>query len=641
MRDFFTKQEDARRQSGRLLLLFALAVLLVVFAVYLLVAVIYLWNNRATATTVGLWQPDLFVVTSAATLLFITAASLWKIQELSEGGAAIAQALGGKLVPTHTQDPKERQLRNVVEEMAIASGMPVPDLFLLANERGINGFAAGHNVHNAAVCVTRGAVELLDRDELQGLVAHEFSHILNGDMLLNIRLIGWLNGILIIGQSGELLFRSLRGTRGRAAGGVFLLATALYIIGYVGYFFGQLIKSAVSRQRELLGDASAVQFTRNPGGLAGALKKVGGLARGSLLDHPRAVEMSHMFFGNCIEAAWLHVLDSHPPLKERVLRLDPRFNGVFPPIQPLPAPVAAPYVLKRAPAVPASDAALSGAAVLALLDRVGEPMQEHIDLARQLLLELPESLRAASRDPLGAFALVCGLLLDTDPAVRERQVKLVRSNGGPAVAGELHRFLHDLDSLPPQVRLPLLDISLPALRSLSRDQFLQMKATTAALTAADGKLSLFEFTLRYIILRHLEPHFVQKPSQAASIYGIRGVQSECSTVLSFVARAGQQGETDAKTAFERGMAVLNEPKAAFQFLAAPDCTTKRLEQAFAKLEVISPMLKRRLLAACLECISQDGKVKLAEAEIFRAIADAIGCPTPPWLSVGHATPSAR
>jgi len=634
VKNFFAKQEDARRQSGRLLLLFALAVICVVIAVYLVAATMRWWTQVRHGVTAEFWQPELFLWSTAATLFFIAAASLWKIQELRTGGAGIASALGGKLVPTQTQDPRERLLRNVVEEMAIASGIPAPDLYLLERERGINAFAAGHDLHNATVCVTRGAVELLNRDELQGVVAHEFSHILNGDMLLNIRLLGWLNGILVIGQTGELLFRSLRRASGRGAGVMSLVATALYLIGYIGYFFGQLIKSAVSRQRELLGDASAVQFTRNPDGLAGALKKIGGLTQGSLLDHPRAAEVSHMFFGNGMAEAWLHVLDSHPPLKERILRLEPRFDGLFPRVEPLPAPEVVPYVVRRAKVAPGPDAVLSGAAVMALLDRVGEPLQEHIDLARRLLSELPESLVAASREPLGACALVYGLLLEAaDPAVRKRQEQFVETLDSEAVAGELRRLLPDIGTLAPEVRIPLLDLSLPALRCLSSEQFLRLKETTAALAAADRKLSLFEFTLRYLMLRHLQPRFISSPSRPVQIYSIRGVQQECSCVLTCLARVGHRDENAAQGAFARGSMILNEPKAVFDFLPAAECGTGQLEKAFAKLEGISPLLKRRLLAACLECIIHDRVVKVAEVEIFRAIADAIGCPTPPWLNL--------
>ena len=634
MNDFFAKQEDARRQSGRLLLLFGLAVVGVALAVYLLAASALLFDFRRGAPT-GLWQPQLFFWTTAGTLLFVAIGSLWKIRQLGGGGADIAAALGGRPVPLQTQDPQERLLRNVVEEMAIASGIPVPDLYLLERERGINAFAAGHGVYDAAVCVTRGAVELLNREELQGVVAHEFSHILNGDVLLNLRLLGWLNGILVVSQAGEIMFRGLRRASGRGAGAVFLLAAALYVIGYIGYFFGQLIKSAVSRQREYLGDASAVQFTRNPGGLAGALKKIGGLTVGSRLDHPRAAEVSHMFFGNGLEDAWLHALDSHPPLQERILRLEPRFDGTFPKVTPLPIPAAEKFTYAaRPPKVPPEpEPVLSGLAVTAMLERVGEPMQEHIDLARRLLSELPGPLVAASRDPFGACAVMYGLLLDQDPAVRKRQEQLVEAHDGVALAEELRRLLPAMEGLAPQVRLPLLDLSLPALRSLGPEQFRRLKETTAALSAADGRESLFEFTLRYLLLRHLEPRFVSSPSKPVQIYGIRGVRKECSCVLTSLARVGHRDENSAQGAFARGAMVLHEPKADFRFIPAAECGTGPLERAFATLEGTSPQIKRRLLAACLECIIHDRTVKIGEVELFRAIADALGCPVPPWLDL--------
>lgn len=635
MNDFFTKQEEARRQSGRLLLLFAMAVIGVALAVYLVAATVRLWLFTRSGTEAGFWHPQLFFWTTAGTLFFVAAASFWKIQELRDGGSGIATALGGKLVSPGTLDPQERQLRNVVEEMAIASGMPTPDLYLLEKERGINAFAAGHGVHDATVCVTRGAVELLSRDELQGVVAHEFSHILNGDVLLNLRLLGWLNGILVVGQAGEIMLRGLRRASGRAAGAVFAVAAALYAIGYVGYFFGQMIKSAVSRQREYLGDASAVQFTRNPGGLSGALKKIGGLAQGSRLDHPRAAEVSHMFFGNGLEQAWLHALDSHPPLDERIRRLDPRFDGFYPKVQPLPAPVVENIVYTARPTAAELAPALSGAAVAALLDRVGDPMQKHLDLARQLLSELPDSLLAASRDPFGACAVVYGLLLDNDQAVRERQEQLIAEHDGIAVAGELRRLLPAIKELAPQVRLPLLDLSLPALRALSPEQFLRLKATSLALSAADGRESLFEFTLRYLLLRHLELRFSPSASRPVQFYGIRGVQQQCSCILTALARVGQRDENLAQGAFARGAMVLHEPKADFRFLPTTECGIAALERAFAALEGTSPQIKRRLLAACLECIIHDRVVKVEEVELFRAIADALGCPVPPWFDLGR------
>jgi len=509
MNDFFARQEDARRRSGRLVVIFALAVIGVALAVYGVVAFTRFWFLNREGTAAALWHPGLFLWTTAGTIVFVAAASWWKISELRSGGAVVAMALGAEPVPLDPADPRQRQLRNVVEEMAIASGVSVPDLFLLEKERGINALAAGHDINDAVICVTRGSLELLSRDELQGVIAHEFSHILNGDMLLNLRLLGWLNGILVISQAGEIMFRSTGRSSSRGSGPLLLIAAALFTIGYVGYFFGQLIKCAVSRQREYLGDAAAVQFTRNPGGLAGALKKIGGLASGSRLVHPRAAEVSHMFFGSALEDAWLHSLDTHPPLEERIRLLEPRFDGRFPRVEPLPQPpLESPQAPPRPRTAPAPAAAiLSGAAIATMLSQAGEPLEEHIALARRLMAGLPEQLTDASRDPESACSLVCGLLVSIDPEIRARQEELVAGREGAAAREALGRLAPHLHALDPRARLPLFDLALPALRTLDETRYRRLKSTTEAMATADGKLSLFEFTLGYLLARHLEGRF--------------------------------------------------------------------------------------------------------------------------------------
>jgi Zn-dependent protease with chaperone function len=633
MKDFFARQEDARRRTVRLIFLFTLAVFGVALSVYLVAAITYLLSLKPAATGAGFWHPRLFLWTTGGTLLFVGLGSCWKIRELSEGGSRVAGILGGRPVPLQPREPREQQLRNVVEEMAIASGVPVPDLYLLDRERGINAFAAGHDLNDAVICVTRGAVELLDRDELQGVVAHEFSHILNGDMKLNLRLVGWLNGILMVSQVGEMGLRGVRRTGGKGTGAIAVVALALYGIGYVGYFFGRLIKSAVSRQREYLGDASAAQFTRHPEGLAGALKKIGGLANGSQIEHPRAAELSHLFFSNALKEAWLHALDSHPPLLERIRLLDPRFQGKFPQVTPLPAPPPIESYCKPQPAKAPleSVAALSGAAVAAMLERVGDPLQEHIDRARRIINQLPETLLSATRDPFGASAVIYGLLIDGNPSVSARQEEILAAIGNDALVGEVRKLVPAIASLAPEARLPLLELSLPALRALSREQFVVLKETVERLSAADKRISLFEFTLRYLLLRHLEPRFTPRPFRPAQIYGMRGVQQECSCVLTTMARVGHRDETLAQQAFERGQKVLQGEKTEFFFLPATECGIVCLTRAFSVLESASPQIKQRLLAACLECLVHDGTVTVAEIELFRAIADAIGCPLPPWL----------
>lgn len=263
-------------------------------------------------------------------------------------------------------------------------------------------------------------------------------------------------------------------------------------------------------------------------------------------------------------------------------------------------------------------------------------MQEHIELSRRLLSELPESLKDASRNPFSACAIVYGLLMDADPAVRKEQEKLLEMHDSPAAAGELQRLLPPLDGLPPQVRLPLLDLSLPALRSLSREQYLGLKETTGALSAADCRESLFEFTLRHLLLRHLEPRFFPRSSpRPVQIYGIRGVQKECSLILTTMARVGHRDENSAQGAFARGVMVLSEPKVDFHFLPVAECGTSLLERAFLNLESASPLIRRRLLAASLECMMHDRIIQINELELFRAIADALDCPLPPWLDLGQ------
>jgi Zn-dependent protease with chaperone function len=632
MRDFFQRQELARKKTGRLIACFAMAVFLIVVCIYLAVRGLYFWSRLESLDgPMPIWDPAMFVAVAVATLLLVICGSLYKTGQLSKGGFRVAEMLGGRRIPPGAGKPEERRLLNVVEEMAIASGVPVPDTYVMDRERGINAFAAGFGTDDAVICVTRGALHLLSRDELQGVVAHEFSHILNADSLINIRLMGWLHGILLISLTGEGIIRGLGRTRSRSGGVYIALGFALYLLGGLGVFFGKLIKSAVSRQREYLADASAVQFTRNPSGLAGALKKIGGLAGEGRISHPRASEASHMYFSNGLPPNWLAAMATHPPLPERILQLDPRFDGAFPAIDVLPLPEPAPRPSGRKMPSPAGAVeVVSGAAAAAILASVGAPIQEHAELARTLIAELPEKVRSATRDTAGACALMYLLLLDRNEAVRGRQLERLRALEAPAVFADLEKLALHLP-IPPRLRLPLVDLSLPALRQLSFDQYAAFKERVEELTAADGRLSLFEFTLRHVLLRHLGASFGEPRRQVVQIYGIRGVLWECSCVLSLLARVGHRDEEEAEEAFFRGRRILREPGGEPGFLPAGECTVKALEQALDVLAAASPLIKRKLLAACLECLMHDRKVSAGEVELFRAVADALGCPVPPWL----------
>ena len=330
--NFFEHQDQARQNTKQLMGLFGLAIAGMILSIYAVV-VLTLLNDSVG----GWWQPEVLFVVSLGTLAVVGSGSGYKILQLRQGGKAVAQSLGGRLVDLQTRDANEQALLNVVEEIAIASGTPIPAVYLLQHEPGINAFAAGYTPNDAVIGVTRGCLEKLDRDELQGVIAHEFSHILNGDMRLNIQLIGVLQGILLIYIIGRVLLRSAGSSRGRSGrgkgNGVVFIGLALMAIGGIGLLCGRLIKSAVSRQREFLADSSAVQFTRNPSGISSALKKLGGYIEGSRIDSPKAEEASHLFFGNALNPSdFLNGLfATHPPLGERIQRLD-GFTGKTTPL---------------------------------------------------------------------------------------------------------------------------------------------------------------------------------------------------------------------------------------------------------------------------------------------------------------------
>ena len=634
MRNFFERQETARRKTSLLLVLFSLAVVSIVIGVYIILTSCYLlFSGRIyLGEAFPFWDPLRFLLIGGSTFFFIISGSLYKIYGLKSGGPAIAKMMGGRLIPGNTAEMDEKRLLNVVEEMAIASGVPVPDVFVMDGESGINAFAAGYGLDDAVVCVTKGSLSLLDRDELQGVIAHEFSHIFNGDMLMNIRLMGWLHGILLIGLAGEGLVRSLRLVRGRAGLAAGTAGVLLYVFGSLGTFFGKLIKLALSRQREFLADASAVQFTRNPSGLAGALKKVGGLTFGSILLHPRASEASHMFFCDAIGDSFAAMMDSHPPLQERIRRLDPSFTGIFPKVQAIPVAEtqAAPHAVSN-PKSAMFEKVLTGAAAAAILETTGAPMKEHEEIARKLLAGIPAPVRSAIADPAGARALIYVLLLDSDKEVRAKQIGMLRKFESGEVLAEADTLFSYLPSVSLRLRLPLIDISLPVLRRLSLDEYGDFKQTIEKLVDVDGKLSLFECVLGHVLIKRLDAFFSPKRARPAAIYGIRGVAGECSIVLSLLARTGQTSEKEAEEAFSRGKELLLAPKASFEFLGSDECSSDNLDRALAKLSAASPVIKRKLLAACLETLIFDNSIRVEEAELFRAIGEALECPMPPWV----------
>ncbi len=636
--NFFEAQEGARRRTGWLVVLFSLAVCGTVMAVYAvaMVALHLLGLRLLTDSPAQFWDRDLFWRIAANTLLLIVGVSIYKTRAVSASADAIALGLGGRLLDSNTVDPHERRLLNVVEEMAIASGVPVPAVHLLPQEPGINAFAVGLDASRSAIAVTDGCLRLLSRDELQGVVAHEFSHLLNGDAKINVRLLGLVHGILVIGLIGSAILRSF----GRSSGGsrrkvnvgglsaVVFVGVALYLIGSIGVFFTRLIKAAVSRQRELLADAAGVQFTRNPAGLAGALKKIGRLSEGSRLLAPRAEEASHFYFSEGM-ARFTALMSTHPPLPERIRLLDPQFAGELPEGQ-LETVALEEEIPGVAAALPvAQRISLRPAAVVASVGALGD---RHIAYAQSLLAQIPQRLRDSIREPWVARAVVLALLLDGKPEIRTAQLKALLAIGDAKLAEEVSRVAGALRTCPVEARLPVLDLALPALRRLSSAQCGNLRAAVDRLIRADSRIGLFEYTLQRVLLRHLAAHFEPRRPPASPQIEVREASS---LLLSMLAHAGATDPGEVARAFEAARAELSPGRFQLTLLPRSECDLRALDRALDRLVETAPRLRGEILGACVAAVATDGKVTIAEGEMLRAISDSLDCPMPPLLPGEH------
>ena len=639
--DFFAHQEAARKRTSLLLFYYAIAVIALALATYLAVMLIFLWKHDAFGVKeVPLWHPKIFFASTVGTLTVVALGSMWRMIQLREGGAAVAQMLGGTLLGATPADEHEQKLRNVVEEMALASGTPVPEIYVLEQEHGINAFAAGHTTMDAAIGVTRGCMRQLSRDELQGVVAHEFSHILNGDMRMNIRLIGVLHGILCIYLIGSILLRvrsSSSSSRKKDGNPLPLLGLILIVIGGLGVLFGRLIQAAVSRQREFLADASAVQFTRNPNGIAGALKKIGGSVYGSQLDASQASAASHMYFGNGLAESWFGLMATHPPLAERIRRIEPGFEGKFAPVQEEDWPEAAKMLTARM--------ALTNPGVLARLGReqsthtekvraekivrrTGKPVE--VTFAAGLLDAVPAELRDARSSSLNATALMFALVLGRAPETSAQQIAQL-SSVDQALARQTARYADLLAEQDSRVRLPLLNLCMPSIRTLSPAQWKRYRAALDQLVCCDAQLDLFEFVLKRVIERTIDAHFAPRKAALIQFYSFTPLAPDCAVLLSALAHVGTADSAAAQRAFDEGAGrlPLNE---ALSLVPAPACGVHQIDTALARLAQAVPHIKKTVLEACAHTISCDGYVNAEEAELLRAIGETLDCPIPPFVA---------
>ncbi|OFZ90490.1 MAG: heat-shock protein HtpX [Betaproteobacteria bacterium RBG_16_64_18] len=641
--NFFESQDRVSRNTTLLVVLFVLAVVALIIMTNVLIVIVFGFidsqqlRDGETLTRQMDWKT--FAAVGAGVSVVVLAGSLYKIMALSAGGKVVAESLSGQLIARNTQDLNQRKLLDVVEEMAIASGTPAPPVYLLANERGINAFAAGLSPRDAVIGVTQGAIERLSREQLQGVIAHEFSHIFNGDMRLNIRLMGALNGILILGMLGYYLlysasFSGRRRGNDKGGGGILALAIGLMAIGFAGTFFGALIRAAVSRQREYLADASAVQFTRNPNGIAGALKRIGGLEAGSRVENPGAPEVSHAFFAQGISGFMQMLSATHPPLAKRILRIDPQWDGKFdssdqPDAARVEVQAGEAKTMTRQAAVNKVGAFAAGAAVadvMTAMDRIGNPKQEAVDYARSLLSELPVVIKEAAREPHGARAIIYSMLLDKGQKVRARQLKQLQDYADPDVYALTLTLTPRMDDLDIKFRLPLIDIAIPALKQLSLHQYKSFRGNLIALIEMDSRVDLLEWSLQKILFRHLDGQFF-KPAPMKARYSDPGrLKKEIELVLSVMARAGAQDQSEVEGAF--GASVQALESSGLALLAKDQIRIADLDLALGKLDQLKPLAKYRLLKACVASIWHDQRATAVEVELFRVFAAVLDCPVP-------------
>ncbi len=647
--NFFQSQDDARRKTRSLILMFMLAVIAIVAAVNLVItALIINVGDEAGAATL----PDfnwimnnlpIVASISLATIGFISLSSLYKIASLSSGGGKVARSLGGTLITAESKDPLRRRLYNVVEEMAIASGIPMPEVYVLEQESAINAFAAGFTTGDAAVTVTRGTLETLTRDELQGVIGHEFSHILNGDMRLNTRLMGFLFGILVIGLIGRAVLNSARygnirsdNSRRDGAAAIYLAGLGLFLIGYIGVFFGQLIKAAVSRQREFLADASAVQFTRQTQGIAGALKKIAAAQQGSELQRVDTEEVSHMLFAT--GASFSSLLATHPPLIQRIKALEPNFEASE--IDRLAEQMLG-QTQNGSEAIEGSSATAGFApqhfvvTPATVTETVGMPDEGHIQLASTLRQSIPENLYRAAHSGTDALPLVLALLLDANEAVRRIQLDLIAEQLGGTTVMAAETLQLEIQKSGPEFRLPLLQIAFPLIKNRPLEQLERIADLVQRLIEVDGVVDTFEFALSRVLKTHLND--AAHPQRRHGNLRLTQLPEAVGALFSVMAK---QGHAEADAAYQKGMECLGRHEQRIKMLIdtkqwpdyePPQDWVSATDAALNQLDGLQVLDKQALVSALVLTLSHDGKVSPHEAELLRAICATLHCPLPPFV----------
>ncbi len=635
--NFFEAQDRARRASKWLVLAYALATLSIVAGVTAIVGfAVYSTSDPVyrSGTFLGV-HSSILLLTALLTSLLIIGATFFKTAVLSSGGGKVATQMGGTLVSADTVDPLRRRLRNVVEEMAIASGVPVPDIYVLEEESGINAFAAGYAPTDAAVSVTRGTLELLDRDELQGVIAHEFSHILNGDMRLNIRLMGILFGILALGLIGRFVLRGtyhIGRSRDRGAIVVLVIGLGLTVLGAVGVFFARVIKAGVSRQREYLADASAVQFTRQNRGIAGALKKIGGYSESSLIKVADPEEVSHMLFGR--GSRLFGMFATHPPLTDRIKALDPSFDeSQYPHVDAMTMRQQLEDGDEDRLSSDLTSALAGGVAVAAesIIESVGQPAAEHVRYAQDLRSSIPDDLYDAAHSSESSYLLAVALLLDRSGDTLTRQMSLIEEQLGAQRAQLVRRYFDKLLTADARYRLPLLEVAFPALKLRPAPQLVYLTELAQRLIEVDGTIDLYEFCFYRVLTKSLnqaaDPSGRHAPRRARR----KAVRAAAASLLTIVAEQGDDDPSKREAAYRAGAELLGEWAQQEDIRPRAAVSVEILDGSLDTLLALNGKSRRKLVQAISVIAAHDDRLSIEERELIRATCATLDCPLPPLL----------
>ncbi len=637
--DFFAHQDSARARSKWLVALLCFNVLVVALAIY---SVLMIGRSRIETgdAVVAWWDPRLLAICIGGTFAVVFAGSAYKMQSLLSGGAVVAEGLGGRVLHRDTTEPDDRQLLNIVDEMAIASGVPVPPVYVMEDERSVNAFAAGNSPSDAVIGVTRGCIEALNRDQMQGVIAHEFSHILNGDMRLNIRLIGILHGVLVIGLAGRLILQSQRGSRYRRrnkeGGGILALGLVLFVVGYTGLLIGRLLRAAVSRQREFLADASAVQFTRNPDGIAGALEQIGSGESGSRISSSNAAEASHLFFGDALKSSFFGAFATHPPIDERVRRIrnlpadETRGKGT---VAFASSGDFGGEQLHSGFAASAAPVETGGAdwdheesfQASATLESVGNFGESALDQAHRIEESLPARIDELTRTAYGARAVIYGLLLDREADVCDHQLEILQQQADPAVVAEVQQIVTLCHDLPVGSRIPVVELSMPSLRELSHSQLEIFLKNVDALIKADSHVHLFEYLLRRLVV-HCLPDSGRKRNRGRQRQ--QDIEAASADLVGALAVIGSATKGEATAACDHALQQAGLRNSGDDEVTVSDLKYSKVDRSLAYLARANLTQRRKVLQACMMCVEHDGVTTAEELQVLRVIAVVLDCPLP-------------